>query len=205
MSDVFEMINGEVSIWDLLESVGVEFPTRERSLKVSCPWHADARKSGYVYHDTNTYRCYACNTSWDPISFWAQANDWYKPNPKDPSGDQVLDMGKSIASLKDKYNIEYVRPEWETRFRELKDSAKPPRGYEDFPMAERVKMAQLYVWGISRDLFLFTREDRAASWDQIRSLLDEAEDLDLTAPTWKSDLNKWRECATLVVESRGKA
>lgn len=196
IENIFQLINAEVPIHDLLDNAGVKYATRERNLKVSCPFHGeDARKSAFVYVDTNSFRCFMCNESWDVVAFYAQANDLWKTGP---DGEDVLDMGRAIAGLKDEYKIEYVRPAWETRFRELKGSAKPSQGYADFRQADREQMARLYLWHVSRALAPLSKEERAKRWETVRSLLDEIEDLDLGLPSWKDDLNRWRERATLV-------
>lgn len=198
IENIFQLINEVVPIHDLLQEAGAitKDTPRDRNMKISCPIHgADTRKSGFIYADTNTFRCYTCNESWDVVALCAQLHEFWKPGPE---GEDVLDMGAAIAYLKDKYKIEYVRPAWEVRFRELKDSAGPPKGYEDFRQADREQVARLYLWNMSRSIVAWDRERRTAAWPAVRDLLDEMEDLDLGAPSWKSDLNAWRERATLL-------
>lgn len=197
IENIFQLLNFTVSIYDLLAEFGVEIPTRERSCKVSCPIHGtDSRKSGYIYHDTNSFRCYTCNKSWDVVALCAELHEWWKPGP---DGEDVLDMGRAIGYLKDKYKVEYERPEWEVRFRELKGSAAPVQGYKDFPPQDRSQIARLYLWSVSQRASQLDRAERECSWEEVRPLLDEIEDLDLAQPSWKEDLNDWRKRATLVV------
>lgn len=197
MDNVFDMIKAEVPIHDLLDIAGVSYPTREKNVKVSCPFHGeDNRKSGFIFVDTNVFRCFTCNQNWDVIAFWAQANEWWKVNAK---GEDVLDMGKATASLKEKYKIEYTRPSWEQKFAELKRDV-PVSGFPAYPQHERVKMAQLYLWGISKSLARMGKPVRAQYWPRVSALLDQLDEVDLESPKWKSDLNSWQEDAILVVK-----
>lgn len=199
IENIFQLLNQSIAIHDLLQEAGAitARTPRDRNMKVSCPVHgADNRKSGFIYADTNTFRCYTCNESWDVVALCAQLHEMWKAGPE---GEDVLDMGAAIGYLKDKYKIEYERPAWETRFRELKDSAAPSRGYEDFRQADREQMARLYLWNVSKALAPLDREARAIQWETVRALLDDIEDLDLGTPSWKPELNSWRERATLVI------
>jgi len=197
VENIFQLINETVPIHDLLDSMGVKYASRERNLKISCPFHGlDNQKSAFVYTDTNSVRCFTCNESWDVVAFYAQANELWKPGPED---EDVLDMGRAIAGLKEEYGITYERPAWEVRFRELKGLAKPPQGYEDFRQVDREQISRLYLWGVSRDLAPLTKEARAEQWENVRTLFNDLEDLDLGAPSWKHDLNCWHDRAKLVV------
>lgn len=197
MSDIFSLIKETVPIHDLLDRAGVKYVSRTKNCKVSCPFHGeDNRKSGFVYIDTNTLRCFTCGDQWDQISFWAQANEWWKPG-KD--GGEVLDIGKAVASLKEEYGIEYNPPSWEQLYRELKDTAAPSKGYDDYKILERHKLAKYYAWRMSQKYSHFEREVREQQWNLVRDSWDTLSDLDLARDGWKNELNKWQENADTIL------
>lgn len=198
MSGIFELIKDTVPIHDLMDQAGVHYTSRKKGCKVSCPFHgADVRKSGFIYVDTNTFHCFTCNQSWDQISFWAQANEWYK---RDHEGKEVLDMGKAINSLKEMYGIEYTAPSWEQKYRSLSaEPVTPNAGYAGFPLADRRAMVQLALWEACKGFTRMSREDRERTWPAVRDLWDAAGDLDIERDDWKDLLNVWKERATLIV------
>jgi DNA primase len=70
---VRELINENVSLHDILESVDVHLRQVLRPEQMSCPFHgADTSMSARYYPETNSMYCFACKKSWDPIGFWMQ-------------------------------------------------------------------------------------------------------------------------------------
>lgn len=192
-ANIFELIKETVPIHDLLDEAGVKYLTREKNCKVSCPIHgADNRKSAFIYVDTGELRCFTCNKSWDVISFWAEVNEWWKVND---AGEDVLDIGKAVASLKEKYDVEYTQPTWEQLYRDLKGTIGPAKGYAGYQLSERKKLASYYLWRVSQRLSKMSKEARAECWPAVMGLWNSMEDMDLSRDDWKDELNRWQEQA----------
>lgn len=197
MSNVFDAIREKVCIFDLFDEMGMKYGSREKSAKLSCIFHGlDKRKSGYVFHDTNTFRCYVCNRSWDVIDFWAQANQWFK----EKDGEEVLDVGRAIADLSERYRVDFTAPDWQETYYKLRNQVRqPPKSFASMSEFERVKMRDYYVWKIGLLFAGISREGRESLWPCVREVWDSLDMVDLTSDTWKSDLNSWVESAKMVV------
>ncbi len=197
MKTIFDAIKEQVTIFDVCDLAGVHYHTKVDGHKVFCPFHDDTTtKSGYIYPDTNTFRCFVCARNWDVIDFWAQHNEWWKPHKK--TGEPTLDVGKAIADLKTRFGIEVVQPTWEQKFFALRGEETTPQGYAGFPLAERVKMRDYYAWTTQLRLREVDKARRAETVDRALALWDQLDAVDLDTDSWKSDLNRWLDCARLL-------
>lgn len=65
--DRVEVIKDNISIFDVMDKLGIEYPFR-RTCQVHCPFHSDDNPSARVYEDTNKLWCWKCgNKTWDVI------------------------------------------------------------------------------------------------------------------------------------------
>lgn len=196
MTDIFSLIKEKVSLYKLLDQVGVKYPSKEINAKVRCPFHGlDKRASAFIYHDTNTFRCFVCSRSWDVIDFWAEANQWYKTK----DGEEVLDVARSIKDLSTTYEIEFKEPEWQDKFRELTQEFKgPAQGYEGFPLQDREKMVSFEGWQYSKRLAQI--EDRSLLYEKVSLAWDTLDSLDITGAGWWSSLQAWKQSSLSILE-----
>lgn len=191
MKSIFDEIKERVSIFDMCDLAGVQYSTKNASHKVFCPFHDDtATKSGYLYHDTDIMRCFTCAKSWDVIDFWAQHNEWYRDEKQ-----EHLDVGKAIADLKERYNIEVIQPSWEQKYHQLKKTERKPQGYAGYDHASRVKLRDYYAWKLQLELRAVPKEARAGKVVQAMAVWDELDAVDLGLDSWKLDLSQWTETA----------
>lgn len=193
--NIFDAIKEQVSIFDMCDLAGVKYNTKLDSHKVFCPFHDDTTtKSGYIYHDTDTFRCFVCARNWDVIDFWAQHNEWYRETK---TGEQALDVGKAIADLKTRFGIEVVQPTWEQKYFALRNEEPAPTGYDGYDMTQRIKLRDYYAWKVQLRLRELPKEARVELWGRVQRLWDELDQVDLEANGWKAHLNSWRSRAKI--------
>lgn len=180
--DFYSKVKDQVSIYDLFDAADtpVRYLTKEKPCQISCPFHgADNKPSARVYPDSNSFRCYYCSQSWNSVTFWAQANNWYT------SGDK-LDIGKALDDLARIYNIDGSIPDWEKKFYSIRKSAS-----EDSDPTERRKLANYYAWEITKRVHNFSPDERAQLREDVLSLWGRYEGIDVDHEEWKTDLKNW--------------
>lgn len=64
--DLKTAIKNDLSIFDLLDKLKIDYPYRE-TCQMSCPCHEDRHASARVYADTNKIWCFVCGKVWDVI------------------------------------------------------------------------------------------------------------------------------------------
>ena len=189
---VIDRIKEEVSIYDLFDIANppVRYPTRAKPSQISCPFHGDdTHPSARVYPDDNFFRCYFCSKSWDVVSYWAQANEWYRSDDK-------LDIGRAIEDLCSRYGISNTFSDWEKRFYSLK------KQHEDSEAAgidseERLRLASFYSWDISKLVHAIPTDQRVELRSVVLTTWDDFSKLDLNMEDWKDHLISWYRSAKL--------
>lgn len=193
MRTIFDEIKEHVSIFDMCDLAGVQYSTKQASHKVFCPFHDDTTtKSGYLYHDTNVFRCFTCAKSWDVVDFWAQHNEWYKDESR-----EKLDVGRAIADLKERYGLEVVAPSWEQKYFALKHQ-ETPTGFQGYSLPDRVKLRDYYAWNKQLELRTMDKTRRKELVERACTLWDQLEAVDLEQDGWKDHLNKWLESSKML-------
>lgn len=186
--NAIDVIKETVSIYDLCDEIGTSYSSRTSGGKIFCPFHDDTRtKSAYLYPDTNSMFCFVCNRAWDPISFWAEANEWRKPDGK-------LNYGAAIQDLLKKYDIEITEESWEQKARALLHT--PEKDATDKDLTE-----DYYGWMLSKQLKHFDKEKRAEKVDDVLDTWDQLDEFDDTSITWKSDLIQWFRKANIRINT----
>lgn len=197
--DLIERIKNEVSIYDLCDESGIKYLSRDKQHQISCPFHGkDRNASARIYPESNSIHCFYCGESWDVISFWARANEWYV----EEGTSSKPDIGKAINDLARKYKLFDKKPDWKSSLdKTLKSLSVQQLGYKGVSSKERQKLKNFYAWRISQKIKKITKEDRSKNWEEIRNLWDSLDTLDLHSSTWKKDLSEWNKTTT-VAESR---
>jgi len=153
MANFFDTVNERVSIFDLFDEYGVKYYSREISgPKMSCPFHgADTDPSAKVYPETNSLYCWTCSSSWDAISFYAQANGMYKTDESgkplpDPKGGMYfqLDYAKAAHQLGAKYGISSDVPDWYKAGKQLYRQIKAKQTGQQLEESSALKLVALF-------------------------------------------------------------
>lgn len=186
---VFDDIKSAVTIFDVMDKAKVKYSTTEVGHKVFCPFHDDTTtKSGYVYPDTDTFRCFVCSRSWDVIDFWARYNEWYKPGQDD------LDAGRAVGDLARLFSLQLDRPEWEKKLAVMRTPELT--GFAAYPLPDRVKMRDYYVWDWSLKVRTIPREARSLEISNVLcSVWDKALSIPLAQDEWRALLEEWQRFA----------
>lgn len=74
----------EVSIFRVMEALGVYDGGEETTRQMLCPVHSDSRPSARVYAEENRVHCFTCGRGWEPLALVmavqkvdaAQAENW---------------------------------------------------------------------------------------------------------------------------------
>ena len=189
---IIDRIKDEVSIYDLFDEANppIRYMTRGKQSQISCPFHGeDAHPSARVYPDSNSFRCYTCSQSWDVVSYWAQANEWYKSEDK-------LDIKRAIDDLCEKYGLSNTFSDWEKRFYALKKQHEDDQT-KGVTIDDRIKLASFYSWDVSMLVHSLTPESRTPLRTTILGLWDTFEKIDLGGTEWQGDLISWYRSAKL--------
>lgn len=188
--DYIDRILEEADIFDLFDRAGVKYMFKNKKHNISCPFHgADRKASMTVFPDTNTVYCFYCDRAWDAISFWAEVNEWYKPD--EPT---KLDMGRAISDLGRLYQIDSTKPDWKVSLdKTLHTIRNKNKGYDAASKDERIRLKNFYAFRASKKLRVIPLDKREELWEDIRRLWDELDDLDLSSHTWKKDLSAWNK------------
>jgi len=62
------VIRENLSIFDVLEKVGIALPQGTHTQQIPCPFHDDRSPSARVYGDSNKIYCFTCHKLWDVFS-----------------------------------------------------------------------------------------------------------------------------------------
>lgn len=179
----FETIKDQVSIYTLLQSIGIQVPRTERGWKIYCPFHDDNKtKSAYVYPDSNSLYCFSCVKGWDVIAFWAEHNEW-------KVGDK-LDYVRAAKDLAAKYGIKIVQEEWETRYTKLGE-VKPSAGFADATQRDRILYKQYYGWQISNLLSEMPNRHVDGFWLVVDNIWTSFEEIEVKDDSWNKTLVAW--------------
>lgn len=190
--NIIERLNEEVSIYSLFDSADppVKYKTDKKPCQISCPFHGqDSRPSARVYPDTNSFRCYYCSRSWGPVTFWAQANSWYKDTDK-------LDIGRAIDDLCTRYNISDNTFDWQRKFYGIKAESEKAK---EISIEERRLLQDYYSWSISKAVHTLTPENRDRLEKAIILLWQSLDKVNLREESWELDLKNWYEDAKITV------
>jgi len=68
-------IKEKITIFQILEYIGVNLLHGHSTQQVLCPFHDDSKPSARIYQDTNKLFCFTCHRLWDPISVVMQKSD----------------------------------------------------------------------------------------------------------------------------------
>jgi len=188
--NIIERINEEVSIYDLFDIADppVKYLTKVKPSQISCPFHGqDNRPSARVYPDTNSFRCFFCSKSWNPVSFWAEDNQWFRDDDK-------LDIGRAIEDLSSRYNITISTFDWQKKFYALK---KKDEDSKVISSVERRDLRTYYAWEISNIIDNLTKENRGIVRDNVLELWKDLDNTDLNIDSWESNLKNWYKCAKI--------
>jgi len=189
---IIDRIKEEVSIYDLFDEANppIKYVTRQKQSQISCPFHGeDAHPSARVYPDSNSFRCYTCSQSWDVVSYWAQANEWYK-------GEDKLDIKRAIDDLCEKYGLSNTFSDWEKRFYAIKKQHEDDQ-QKDVPADDRFKLASYYSWNIAQRVHGLAPELRGPLRNTILGMWDTFETIDLSGTEWQESLISWYRSAKL--------
>ena len=193
--NLMERINEEVSIYDLFDLANppVRYVTQAKSCQVSCPFHGEDKKpSARVYPDTNSLRCFFCSKSWNPATFWAQANQWYTESGK-------LDIGRSLEDLATRYDISVSTFDWQKKFYALK---KQQEESGLVPMSDKLTLFSYYAWEISKVVQQMSVDGRIPCREGILDMWKSLDMVDLEGETWEADLKNWYSCAKVKVHGQ---
>lgn len=187
--DLIERIKDDVSIHDLCDEMGIKYLSRDKEQQISCPFHgADRNASARIYPDSNSIHCFYCGETWDVISFWARANEWWV----EEGAEARPDMGRAITDLAQKYKLFTKRPDWESALNKTLSILNTQQlGYKGVNFDERQKLKNFYSWRVCRRLKKVDKTDREDLWDGIKSMWDSLDDIDLKTPNWKKQLAEW--------------
>jgi len=145
--------NSDVNVQELLETYGIDYKIRGKSIVISCPFHSDSDPSFSISKDGGYYKCFACNTKgsysqlyklisgqdykYSTTDSWAYNN--YKPKIKkdiqtDNSKKHIKVYGKLLNPLE---NTE-IR-EWLRKYGIEKDSVIEQYGIKYSPYSEMIE------------------------------------------------------------------
>jgi len=191
--NLIDRINEEVSIYDLFDIADppVKYLTRAKPCQISCPFHGqDTHPSARVYPDTNSLRCFYCSKSWNPVTFWAEDNNWYRDNDK-------LDLGRAIDDLASRYDITVNTFDWQKKFYALqkKDTERNIVSQE-----ERRDLRDYYTWEVSNKLSRMDKSNRLSARNDVLALWLDLEKVSLESETWEEDLKNWYGNAKIKVD-----
>lgn len=195
---IFDRLKEEIPIYDLFDiaDTPVRYETKAKPCQISCPFHgADAHPSARVYPDTNTFRCFTCSKSWNAVTYWAEANNWF-------TNDDKLDIGRAIDDLCYRFNITNNTFDWEKKFYAIKKEYESSKDLET-SFEDRLKLSTYYAWNIAKLVHTIEPGARDSSRDIVISTWDAFDSIDLQSEVWRDDLITWYRSAKIKLYEEG--
>ncbi len=195
---IFDRLKEEIPIYDLFDiaDTPVRYETKAKPCQISCPFHgADAHPSARVYPDTNTFRCFTCSKSWNAVTYWAEANNWF-------TDDDKLDIGRAIDDLCYRFNITNNTFDWEKKFYAIKKEYESSKDLET-SFEDRLKLSTYYAWNIAKLVHTIEPGARDSSRDIVISTWDAFDSIDLQSEVWRDDLITWYRSAKIKLYEEG--
>lgn len=108
-----QQLRSKLTIFQVLERLGVELSRGASTQQIPCPFHDDRRPSARLYSDTNRLYCFTCARTWDQISSVVSRRD--------------LSYPEAVRWLEEQFQISYSVDDLTSVMRaKLTPPSKPP-------------------------------------------------------------------------------
>lgn len=191
--DNYQRIRDEVPIYDLFEIADPEvtYLTREKPCQIRCPFHGeDKHPSARAFPDSNSFHCFYCSKSWNPVTFWAEINNWFTKNDK-------LDIGRAIEDLERRFNLATTSKSWEKQFYAARQDLGTEREYTE---DELDILKDYYAWRTAQAVNTKDLEWRRTHLSDVIRLWDDLEALKDSRGSYHKDLKSWYSRAKMLID-----